>query len=444
MQKKRFQYILPISIIVIVGIISMYLTESNTPPELTPVKVELVNEQDKFVLYRDGKPFYIKGAGLSEGKMKSLAEHGANSFRTWSVNNGLKSGKEILDEAHKLGLMVCMGIDVGNERFGFDYNNEKAVKNQLERIREEVSELKDHPSLLIWGIGNELNLKYENIKVWDAVNEIAAMIHEIDPNHPTTTMLSAGSIKEDVNQVMKLCPEIDFLSFQAYGKLNELPELIDESDYDGAYIVSEWGTTGHWEVDRTSWDRPIEETTHEKAKAFKERYENIILKESDRCFGSFVFLWGQKQERTPTWYGLFLENGEETEGVDVMHYLWNNEWPENRSPQLQSFSLKGQNAHASIKLTSGLEYTAEVKAIDPDGDPMSYRWCIRHEVKREKQSEGGDFEQKAPIVMEYSKSEFIDQFVFEAPEPGEYRLFVYASDGKGHAGTANIPFLVIN
>ena len=25
---------------------------------------------------------------------------------------------------------------------------------------------------------------------------------------------------------------------------------------------------------------------------------------------------------------------------------------------------------------------------------------------------------------------------------GQYRLFVYALDGKGHAGTANIPFRV--
>ena len=28
------------------------------------------------------------------------------------------------------------------------------------------------------------------------------------------------------------------------------------------------------------------------------------------------------------------------------------------------------------------------------------------------------------------------------PEKGEYRFFVYALDGKGHVGTANIPFLV--
>jgi len=53
--------------------------------------------------------------------------------------------------------MVTMGIEVERERHGFDYDNAEEVNKQLERIRKEVLELKDHPALMIWAIGNELN-----------------------------------------------------------------------------------------------------------------------------------------------------------------------------------------------------------------------------------------------------------------------------------------------
>ena len=129
--------------------------------------------------------------------MEALAAHGANSFRTWRTDNGQQSGQEVLDAAHAHGLMVTMGLEIARERagegrgvFGFDYDDPEAVTAQLERVRAEVMAYKDHPALLMWGIGNELNLGAENPAVWDAVNGISEMIHEVDGNHPTTTMLA--------------------------------------------------------------------------------------------------------------------------------------------------------------------------------------------------------------------------------------------------------------
>jgi len=406
----------------------------------TASKVILKKENDKYQLFVNNEPFYIKGAGLEFGNIPSLAKHNGNSFRTWRTDNGLQSGKEVLDEAQKHGLMVTMGIEVARERHGFDYNDDLAVKEQKERIRQEILEFKDHPALLIWAIGNELNLKYTNSKVWDAVNDISLMIHEIDPNHPTTTTL-AGFSKEVVKDLKERCSDIDILSYQLYGRIEELPETLDHFGLIGRpYMVTEWGATGHWEVPKTSWEVPVEENSTVKAANYLRRYQKAIASDTNYCLGSYVFLWGQKQERTPTWYGVFLENDKETESVDVMHYIWNNKWPENRSPQVESFTLNNKTAYEDVIITSEDELVAKIKISDFENDSISYSWEILHESTDLK--DGGDEEERPKQVNTEIINKHNGELKFKSPKKGKYRLFVYADDGHDHAATANIPFMV--
>ncbi|MDP6921391.1 MAG: glycoside hydrolase family 2 TIM barrel-domain containing protein [Lutibacter sp.] len=405
-----------------------------------PAEVRLVQNGEKFELLVNDKPFYIKGAGLEFGDIASLAKHSGNSFRTWRTDNGQQTGKQVLDKAHQHGLMVTMGIELGSERHGFDYNDPEAVQTQFDRVKSEVMSLKDHPALLIWGIGNELNLSYSNPKVWDAVNDIARMIHEIDPHHLTTTTL-AGISKREVGYIKEKCPDIDILSIQMYGDLPQLPVLVRDCGWEGPYMVTEWGATGHWEVPRTEWGAPIEEHTTTKAANYLKRYQGGIEADSLQCIGSYVFLWGNKQERTPTWYGIFLENGRETESVDVMHYLWNGRWPDNRSPQIRSYTLDGKTAYDHVTLSSGASYRATIAVQEPEKDPLQYTWEILPESTDLK--EGGDLEERPENTVFKYREPVEGSLEFYAPGPGQYRLFVYVDDGRGHAATANIPFKVI-
>ncbi|HRW96426.1 MAG TPA: glycoside hydrolase family 2 TIM barrel-domain containing protein [Bacteroidales bacterium] len=403
-------------------------------------KVKLIQENDGFRLYVNNKPWFIKGAGTHTRNPSEVAKYGGNTIRTWSTGNESITGQQILDTAHSYGLMVVLGLDIARERHGFDYNDKKAVEAQFEKIKAEVIKYKDHPALLAWGIGNELNLHYTNLRVWDAVNDISLMIKELDPNHPTTTML-AGARTEDIQAIVQQASSLDFISFQLYGSLEKLPEFLAKSKYQGAYAITEWGVTGHWEVPKTSWGRPIEENSHVKAMTIQKRYETIIAADTRQCIGSFVFLWGHKQERTPTWYGLFLETGEKTESVDVMQYLWTGNWPENRSPQVHELTINNLTAYDNIIVEVAQEVEAEVTVSDPNGDALTFQWMIMPEVPSEQQSDGGDFEPKPATIFNMQTNE--NKISVMTPQnPGEYRLFVYVADGKNNAATANIPFLV--
>lgn len=403
-----------------------------------PVKITQVD--GRYQITRGGEPYAINGAGLEFKDLGLFVSHGGNSIRTWRTDNARSSGLEVLDDAEKHGVTVALCIEIGRERLGFDYDDEKAVAAQLEYARNEVMKYKDHPALLTWIIGNEPNLFFKNPRVFDAINDISRMIHELDQNHPTTTAL-AGFSAELAGLIETRTPDLDFVSIQMYGDIVNLPRYIKEIGYEGPYFVTEWGSIGHWEVRKTAWGAPVEQNSSEKAANYLKSYKVAIASDPDQILGSYVFYWGQKQERTPTWYGMFLEDGSETETIDVMHYIWNGAWPDNRSPQIKSMLLDSRSSSKDIVIKAGNSYKARVEARDPDGDDLQYAWEIMHESKATE--EGGDIEEIPESISGLINQPDTDKVTITAPaEAGAYRLFVYVRDGQGHAGHANIPFLV--
>ncbi len=404
------------------------------------IPVKITGDNGRFQLLRGGEPYAVHGAGLEFADIGVFASHGGNSIRTWRTDNARFTGLEMLDNAAKHGVTVALCIEIGRERLGFDYNDEEAVAAQLEYARHEVMKYKDHPALLTWIIGNEANLYFRNPKVFDAINDISKMIHEIDPNHPTTTAL-AGFSSQLAKLIETRAPDLDFISIQMYGDIVNLPRYIKEIGYEGPYSVTEWGSIGHWEVRKTSWGAPVEQNSTEKAANYLKSYEVAIASNPDQVIGSYVFLWGQKQERTPTWYGMFLSDGSKTETVDVMQSIWTGGWPDNRSPQIKSMKLDSKTPAKDVKLKASGSYKANVKAVDPDGDKLQYHWEIRHESQAAQ--EGGDHEEIPEALTGLMEHDDTEQLVIKAPaEAGAYRLFVYVRDGQGSAGHANIPFLV--
>ncbi len=404
-----------------------------------PAKVEIRKSAGRFQLCVDQQPFYIKGAGIELGSLEKLKQHGGNSLRTWSTDNGRDSGKQVLDRALTNGLYVAMGLDVDHERRGFDYDNTNAVARQFATLTDQVRKLKDHPALIIWVVGNELNFE-KNPRVWDAVNDLSKEIHRIDPNHPTTTTL-AGFNKETVALVKARAPDLDFICFQMYCDIINLPRYLAEAAWDKPYIVTEWGATGHWECGKTAWGAPIENDSTTKADLYQMRFDKVIQADQTLCLGSYVFFWGQKQERTPTWYGMFLESGEETAAVDVMHYVWQGVWPANRSPRLEGAWLDGRTASQNVRVRPGQSCRAKVDATDPDQDALTFNWEIMAESTS--RNVGGDRESKPAVLRGLIAEPSRGEISLQAPsKPGAYRLFAYVFDGKGHAAHANIPFLV--
>ena len=404
--------------------------------ELTPLKVEVKKEGDKFQLYRGGNPYYINGAG-GYSDFKRLKEYGGNSVRIWHS----EEAQQTLDEAHALGLTVTIGLNMQLERHGFNYSNKEAVKKQLDYLKEQVVKYKDHPALLMWGVGNEVDQFANNMEVWDAVNELSKFIHEVDPNHPTTTML-AGVPRRHVKEIVARCPNLDVLGINAFSDIPNVRKKVEDAGWKGPYIIGEWGATGYWELGRTEWGAFIEETSTVKAERCLERFEKGIKENTDKCLGSYAFYWGYKQARTHTLLSLMLETGEEIAVIDALQYVWTGKWPGNRAPAVTPITIDKRGAEKSLYFKPGSQHIARIEAKDADNDKLVYKWELYLESKERK--EGGDREEKPKMVDGVTVKDEGAQMTFMAPQAvGAYRLFVYVYDGKNNVATANFPFYVL-
>jgi hypothetical protein len=383
-----------------------------------PAQVRIMASGNGFQLERGGRPYYIKGAG-GTWRMDLLAAAGGNSCRTWGAPT-----RELLDEAQKHGLTILAGLNVGKPRQGFDYNDKARVTAQREKARQTVRALKGHPALLMWALGNETELNAtpeQRLMIWKEVEQLARIVKQEDPDHPVITVI-AGAGKSNLVDLAEHCPTLDAVGVNAYGGMLRLPEALAAQGWKKPWLVTEFGPRGHWEVAKTEWGMPIEDTSTEKAAFYEKAYAHAVAGQP-RCLGSYVFLWGQKQEKTHTWYGMFLPDGTPLDTVDAISHSWTGQWPKDRAPRITGIT---------VTQTKG-RLQCSVQAADPEGGPLKLEWDLRQDVSNNP-STGGDREESTAVLAQASGS--TTELKLPAA-PGNYRVFVYARDGSGKAATAN-------
>ena len=394
--------------------------------------VKVTRQGEGWQLTRDGQPYLIKGVG-GDKKLDKLKAAGGNSIRTWSA----EKLEPILDEAHKHGLTVTVGLWLGHERHGFDYNNADQVAAQAEAVRQSITKFKDHPAVLMWALGNEMEgyAAGDNAAIWLAINNLAVMAKKLDPNHPTMTVVAEIG-GQRVQNIHRLCPDIDVVGINSYGGGATIPKRYREAGGTKPYVLTEFGPPGMWEVKKNEWGAAPEPTSTEKAANYRATYEANVVAAKGQCLGSHAFLWGRKQEATATWFGLLLPDGSRLEAVDALSELWTGKPPANRCPTIKALTLSGP-----AKVEPLATVKASLDATDPDRDTLKVEWLLQAE--QSEFAEGGDAVAVPPTFPEAIVKAANNSVEVRLPEGGGgYRLFAYIRDGKGGAAIANVPLYV--
>lgn len=393
-----------------------------------PVRTQIVGAPGAWRMLRGGKPYFVKGAGVGESTPDAFARLkaiGGNSVRTWGV--GDDTGK-LLDMAHKHGLTVQLGFWLGHKTHGFDWANREMVDKQFAAVRDGVRKYKNHPALLSYALGNEMEMTDDRDVVWQEIGKLAEMVKREDPLHPVGTVVAEIGGRK-IDQMLQFAPQLDFLGINSYAGADTLPERLMKSAWKKPYLLTEYGPSGPWEVGKTSWGATLEPRSDEKARQYDARYQHAIANQPGRALGGYVFLWGHKMEETATWFGMQLPTGEDTQAVEVIarHYGKPRKTEVPRIGTLQWAEGEGVFAPgAPVKAQAAFSGRPGLKAewvLREDGNPTT--------------NNPNDPQASFKAVPGVASDTFI------APmKPGRYRLFLTVRDDRRGAAVANLPMLV--
>ena len=393
--------------------------------------VQLMKDGDAYQLRREGQPYFIRGAGGEEKLWGTLADCGGNSVRLW----GDERLGEQLDLARRDGLTVTAGIWLPQTRRGFDYTDSRAVAGLREHVRRTVLRYKDHPALLIWALGNEVeDPQGGNLAVWTVINDLAGLVKEIDPIHPVMTVVAEIG-GEKVANFQRLCPSIDILGINSYGGVQSLGERYRKLGGTKPYILTEFGPAGIWESGKDGIGAYAEPSSTQKAETYRLAYKHAVLDQPDLCLGSYAFFWGQKQEVTSTWFSLFLADGSRLAAVDAITELWTGRVPAKRCPEIK-LALEG-----APLVKPGAIVEGKLEILPPANDPLTVTWQLVRDA--ENYASAGDAETN-PVVVPSAVIHGDQQGAkIRLPaDGGLYRLFAVVRDNRGGAAAANFPIRV--
>lgn len=412
-----------------------------TPPNDFTLKgkVQIRKISGKYILYRDGKPYDIKGAA-GNTHFKILKAMGGNTMRVWDTL-GLSN---ILDSAKANHLTVIVGLPIFNSDYRAFYDDTAKVNAQYKAFKTVVNKFKNHPSVLMWCIGNELDFPFKPSYngFYQAFNSLTEMIHQDDPDHPvTTTVLNFN--KKYIFNLNTRC-NIDLISFNIFGKLTYLREDLKNASWfwNGPFMVTEWGIDGPWQgTEQTAWGAYIENTSTKKAAQYQDRYKKSMPTAHPGFLGAFAFYWGNKQEGTQSWFSMFDEQDGKSQVIDAMKYLWTGKHLGYSFPQVKYMLLDGLGARDNILLSAGQSFSTKVLMLNK-GKIKYVKWEVYPEDWYKTNNLHND-KKLRPLIQQIKTDQFLESnFVAPAVE-GPYRIFAEIYDDNGNFSTCNTPFYVV-
>ena len=207
-------------------------------------------------LFLNGKPYWLRGVNqLPYGKNPTDARLARKLIQAMHDNNERVTrthatpwNEAWLDAADEIGLGVSIeGIRPWAFVGKIGATPPDLFEHWLMENEDVVKRIRNHPSVLIWTIGNEMLLKdAESVEKWKQLSDVVKQTRRLDSTRPT--VVSSSYQRE---------PEL-FSKVIAPNKIDD-GDIDDIHSYKGWYADSPFVTDSNFdkELERSKWNRPF-------------------------------------------------------------------------------------------------------------------------------------------------------------------------------------------
>ncbi|MDQ0808951.1 exo-beta-1,3-glucanase (GH17 family) [Streptomyces sp. B3I7] len=399
--------------------------------------VKVTGSQGHWQLTVDGSPYRVKGltwgpsVADAEKYLPDLQSMGVNTIRTWGTD---ASSKPLFDAAAAHGIKVVAGFWLqpgGGPGSGgcVNYLTDTAYKNQvLDEFPKWVRTYKDNPGVLMWDVGNESVLGLQNCYSGDElerqrdayttlVDDITKKIHGIDPDHPVT---STDAWVGAWPYYKKNAPDLDLYAVNSYNGVCDVRSAWEQGGYTKPYIVTETGPAGEWEVPDDANGVPQEPSDQAKADGYTKAW-GCVTGHEGVALGATMFHYGTEYDFGGIWFNLLPAGQKRLSYYAVKRAYGKDTSHDNTPPVISDLSVEG----GAGAVPAGRAVTLDVRASDPDGDPITYEV-----LDNSNYVDGGKQLNSLPFTGSGA-----GRLTLTAPDrPGVWKVYVKATDGHGNVG----------
>lgn len=420
---------------------TIYLTLFVCVLSSAQTQVQQKNGQWQFMV--DGEAFKVKGATFGydddvanyDDYFKELKFLGVNAIRTWGTGENTKA---LLDAAEKHKIKVMLGIWMRHGKPGaeaddsFNYLEDKAgMEEMYNNAIEVVKSYKDHPALLLWGVGNEVYINTatdeEKAAYSRLLERICSEIKRLDDQHP---IASVEAWTFGLDWWEKYVPSLDIYGLNSYGPgVGILSDELKKKNIDKPYVITEFGVMGEWDMPKDKNGVTIEPSDLQKYDAIAKGYHDWI-ESKPNCLGVYVFHYGDSDEFLGSWLTTHFK-GKTRPQYWAIREAYTGEAPVNQVPEISGFSLTDKPTKSNNWISVNIE------ATDAENEELSFSFYYNQRTGSRKRRD-----QLTPLIHRASLKDGLE--ILLPPEHGAIKIYAVVTDEYNNAGIATTSINVVD